>query len=292
MKENIEKNIVTQADIATSLKQLGVKAGMGLMVHSSLGSFGYVEGGAETVIQALMEVLTPEGTLLMPSFNHAKPYLEDGPGFFHPQKTSTDNGKIPDTFWRIPRVYRSLNPTHSFAAWGKNAKRYTEFHHRTLTMGPQSPLGLLYADGGSCLLMGVYYSVNTFHHFVEESTGAPCLGARTEAYPEILPDGRLVEGRTWSWRESRCPLTDGNRYYDIMEARGLHKKAVVGSSTLTLYKLKDCYEVVAEVLRNGRDGFPPCSRCHIKPQKVRWTVPSDWDGEKQCIKSDSASWSY
>jgi aminoglycoside N3'-acetyltransferase len=291
-KENIEKNVVTKIDIVAGLKELGIKAGMGLMVHSSLAGFGYVEGGAETVIHALMEVLTPEGTLLMPSFNHAEPFLEDGSGLFDPQKTPTRNGKIPDTFWRMPGVHRSLNPTHPFAAWGKNAIHYTKFHHRTLTMGPGSPLGLLYKDGGSCLLIGVYYSSNTFHHFVEESTGAPCLGQRTEAYPVILPDGHIVEGRTWGWRENDCPFTDGNRYYDIMESRGLHKKTVVGSSTLTLYKLNDCYEVVAELFRNGRDGYPPCSKCKIRPEKVRWTVPSDWDSEKQCIKPDSEAWSY
>lgn len=293
MKENNEKNIVTKKDIIEGLKKLGIEAGMGLMVHSSLSSFGHVEGGAETVIQALMEVLTPEGTLLMPSFNHADVFHEGEAGFYDPTRTITTNGKIPDTFWRMPGVLRSLNPTHAFAAWGRNARRYTQYHHRTLTMGPGSPLELLYRDGGFCLMIGVYYESNTFHHVVEQCTGAPCLGPREWAFPVILPDGRQVYGRSWAWREAACPLTDECRYEDIMEERGLHKQTTVGKSILTLYRLKDCYEVVEEVLKNGKDGFPPCSLCKIKPEKViKWSVPSDWDNEKQCLKPDSTSWSY
>jgi len=113
---------------------------------------------------------------------------EGGPGYYHPGETPTTDGAIPDAFWRMPGVQRSLDPTHAFAAWGKDSLRYTRFHHRTLTMGPESPLGLLQRDGGYGLLLGVGYYANTFHHVVEMSTAAPCLGRRSEAYPVILPD--------------------------------------------------------------------------------------------------------
>ena len=61
---------VKKQDIVTALKQIGVKRGDILLVHSSLKSFGMdVEGGAETVISALKETLTQEGTLVMPTFS-------------------------------------------------------------------------------------------------------------------------------------------------------------------------------------------------------------------------------
>ncbi|HEY3415866.1 MAG TPA: AAC(3) family N-acetyltransferase, partial [Armatimonadota bacterium] len=140
--------MLTHSHIVAGLRELGLPAGAGVMVHSSLKRFGLVEGGPRAVIEALMEVLTPEGTLLMPTFNHDVPFRPGGPGYFSPIETPTSNGAIPDFFWRMPGVRRSLDPTHPFAAWGKHARRYTEFHHRTLTMGPQSPLGLLHADDG------------------------------------------------------------------------------------------------------------------------------------------------
>ena len=53
--------------IIKDLRQLGVKKGDILMVHSSLSSMGWVAGGPVAVIQALMGVLTKEGTLIMPT---------------------------------------------------------------------------------------------------------------------------------------------------------------------------------------------------------------------------------
>ena len=83
---------VTKAQIISSLKALGFKSGTSLMVHASLKSFGPVEGGAVTVIEALKEIVTPEGTLVMPSFNHGAPFKKGGPGFYHPEQTPTENG--------------------------------------------------------------------------------------------------------------------------------------------------------------------------------------------------------
>lgn len=292
MTGNLSTQSVTKNDIIEGLNRLGISAGMGLMVHSSLKSFGGVEGGAGTVIEALMEVLTDKGTLMMPSFNHGEPFLNGGAGYYSPKDTPTINGIIPDTFWRMSGVYRSMNPTHAFAAWGMNAKRYLEYHHHTLTMGPKSPLGLLCEDGGWCLLIGVDYNRNTMHHVVEMSLSAPCLGQRSEAYTVILPDGRKVEGRTWGWRDGDCPFTDMGLYGRIMRERGLERVTFVGNSKLTFFNMKDCFNVIAEILSNGMDGFPPCSLCQIRPRIVPETVSSDWDSKKQCLRTDSVAWNY
>jgi len=269
---------------------LGLRTGMGVMVHSSLRSFGYVEGGARAIIEALMEVITPEGTLLMPSFNHCVPFEDGGPGFYDPLTTQTINGATPDAFWRMPNVLRSLDPTHPIAAWGQHAQRYTLFHHRTLTMGPQSPLGLLQADGGYGLLLGIDYTYNTFHHVVETTLNSPCLGKRTEVYPVQLPVGRRVLGRTWGWRAGDCPFTDQNRYGALMAERRLQRQELIGTCTATLFKLQDCFGVVAELLRNGGWGFPPCSACPIRPRVVEQTVESDWDEAAQTLREESVAW--
>jgi len=283
---------VSREQIVSGLRRLGLKAGDGVMVHSSLKSFGRVVGGPGAVIEALMQVLTPAGTLLMPSFNHGRPFRKGGEGYFDSLTTPTTNGAIPDTFWRMPGVYRSLSPTHSFAAWGKNARRYTRFHHRTLVMGPDSPLGLLGREGGWGLLIGVGHNVNTYHHVVEVSTGAPCLGRRTVALWIKLPDGRTVEARNWGWRGKGCPINDSARYGQVMQQRGLQRQTRIGVSRLTCFRLKDCYDVIAELLREGLEDLPPCSRCPIRPEQDPRAVGSDWDDEKQCLLPDSPAWGY
>src|SRR5436305_5681484 len=70
-----EKNLpVTRDCLKTDFSNIGIKPGMTLIVHSSLKSIGWVCGREITVVDALMEVLTPEGTLVMPT--HSSDYSD------------------------------------------------------------------------------------------------------------------------------------------------------------------------------------------------------------------------
>lgn len=268
---------VTQEDVKVKLQDFGFRKGDRIMVHSSLSSFGHVVGGAEAIIKALMDVVGEEGTILMPTFNHGAPFSPNRDGIFDPQKTPTINGKIPDTFWRIDGVYRSLNPTHAFAAWGKDAKRYIKDHHLTLTMGEESPLGMIALDGGYQINLGTTHHTTTAKHVAEVINRSPCIGYRTEEYPIRLPDGNIVNHRTWGWRERGCPLTDSGEFIEIeMEKRKLQKKGYIGNALVTYFRLLDLIKTVFDMLDNGYAGFPSCSQCPIRPRVVEETHPSDW----------------
>ena len=290
--KSLSTMIITQPEIELGLRALGVTPGMRLITHSSLRSFGEVVGGAPTVVHALMNVVGPSGTLLFPTFNHGETFGPDFAQPFNPRATRTINGAIPEAFWRMPGVLRSLDPTHAFAAWGADAARYVAGHHRTLTMGAHSPLGLLLADGGSALLLGVDYDRNTFHHVIETMTDAPCLGKRTEAYPVRTADGRVIAARTWSWRNGSCPITDAARYGSLMHVQGLDRRGIIGECHATLFALRDCFDLVSTLLRTGLDEHPPCSRCPIRPRVVDITVESDWDETTGRPRADSVCWTY
>ena len=284
---------VTQNDIIRGLREVGLRAGMAVQVHSSLKSFGRVEGGPGAVVAALMDVLTGDGTLMMPSFNHCRPFAEGEAGYYAPHETPTCNGAIPDAFWRMPGVARSLNPTHAFAAWGRHTVAWTEHHHRTLTTGPDSPLGRLCMAGGFILHIGIGMGGNTLHHVAETCLDVPCLGKRTEAYPVKLPDGRMVTGRSWGWRETPCPITDQRAYQPLAPAHmPSYRTAMVGNSELVLYRARECFDFVTDCLRNGLASLPPCSACPIRPRVDAHTVESDWDTENGCLRPDSEAWTY
>lgn len=279
---------LTGEDILRALHQLGIEPGMRVMVHSSLSSFGTVAGGAATVICALMAAVTPSGTLLMPSFNHGGPFGPQGPGIYDPATTPTSNGAIPETFRQMPGVYRSLNPTHPYAAWGAEAAALLERHHLTLTMGADSPLGLLAKRGGYGLLLGTDYHTNTYKHVVETTLGAPCLGRRTTAWPTRLPDGTVRSLRTWTYRSCPCPISDPDEPAEReMERRGLHRRVLAGSARLTLFRLADFHEVLAGMLRTGYAGHPPCLRCPVRPGISGNPVASDWNDQENCLSGDS-----
>lgn len=59
--------IVLKQDIIKKLKELGLKSGDTVMVHTSLKNMGYVCGGAQAVIEALIETVGEEGTIMMPT---------------------------------------------------------------------------------------------------------------------------------------------------------------------------------------------------------------------------------
>ena len=61
----MHKKLILKQDMLDAFKKLGMQQGMTVMVHSSLSSLGYVCGGAQTVIRALLETVTREGTIVM-----------------------------------------------------------------------------------------------------------------------------------------------------------------------------------------------------------------------------------
>ena len=128
--------------ILNDLKALGIKEGDVLIVHSSLSSMGNVEGGANTVIEALTDALGAEGTLLFPAFTYRE---VNESGCYDHNNTPVCVGTIPETFRKMEGVVRSLHPTHSVAARGKYAVEMTKDHEKSDTpMGEGSPYRKLY----------------------------------------------------------------------------------------------------------------------------------------------------
>jgi aminoglycoside 3-N-acetyltransferase len=103
-------------EVADQLRALGVKKGGVLLVHTSFRAVRPIEGGPLGLIEALCDVLGPDGTLVMPAWSGN----DDEP--LDPASTpaSPDLGVVPDTFWRLPGVIRSNHP-FAFAAAGPQA---------------------------------------------------------------------------------------------------------------------------------------------------------------------------
>ena len=157
------------------LRALGVGPGMTLMVHSALSAIGRVEGGAETVIEALIEALGPEGTLAMPAMSA---------GVFDINETPSNVGTVTEAFRKYPGVTRSMHPSHSACAIGPNADYLLEdsFDQPTC-VGSESPWGRLSRlTEGYILLLGVDQDRSTILHYPEEIVRAPYLSNKTGRY--------------------------------------------------------------------------------------------------------------
>ncbi|MFZ2641788.1 MAG: AAC(3) family N-acetyltransferase, partial [Verrucomicrobiia bacterium] len=186
---------VTRADIVSCLRAMGVGSGGLVQVHSSLSSFGFVEGGAETVVDALLELVGPDGTVMMPTFNHGAEYV------FDVRTSPSYNGTITDALRRRPQAVRSIHATHAYAAIGPLAAELCAGHLEAGTFGMESPLGKLAQRGGWVLLLGVGMNRCTAAHLGERKAGAHCIGWDQE--PRRIRDpqtGAVIPAKADVWR--------------------------------------------------------------------------------------------
>ena len=160
---------VTQTDIVNGLRAMALNEGDLVLVHSSLSAFGYVAGGADAVIDALLDVIGPTGTLVMPSHNDVAEHDAAG---YDPRTTPVRKniGRIPDTFWRRPGVRRGKHPPrHPWAAQGPRGEALVALSENR-PIGSQHYAGILNAIadlGGYILLLGCMHTSSTSVHTAE-----------------------------------------------------------------------------------------------------------------------------
>lgn len=159
---------LTRADIIQGLKALGLQAGDKVLVHSSLVALGKVDGGPETVIDALLDTVGPEGLVVVPTFACKAP--------FDRRSSSTALGAIAEALWKRKEAIRSLHPTHSVAAIGKGAAELVKDHEKQPTAYAEgTPYVKIARSGGKILLMGVDQDRNTTLHAAEAIAGVPYM---------------------------------------------------------------------------------------------------------------------
>jgi aminoglycoside 3-N-acetyltransferase len=253
------KSRVTRADIVAGLRAMGIAEGWLLQVHSSLSALGYVEGGAETVVDALLEVVGPDGTLMVPTFNHGAAEIYD------PRETPSTNGAVTEALRRRPEAYRSLHPTHPYAAIGRDAEELMAGHLEVETFDQASPLGKLAGRGGYVLLLGVGMRANTAAHIGETMARVHCIGFNWDPRKVRLEDGRIIPAWGVVWREGPC-LIEWDPLETRMRGRGLIRDGRIGDGQLHLMKAQDVIDITYEMTQEL------CPRCATMPRG--WTAAS------------------
>ncbi|MFA4855168.1 MAG: AAC(3) family N-acetyltransferase [archaeon] len=163
----LTKKIVTKEMFLKGLEELGIKKGDAVEVHSSLSSFGFVEGGAKTVIESILEQVGEEGTVLMPTF-HGFNLHDIQP--FDAEKSKSVVGTITECFRKFDGVERSLHPTHSVAVCGKHAKYLIKDTLESKTpFDEHSPFYKLLSLDAKIVCLGVDIDTISFYHAVEDS---------------------------------------------------------------------------------------------------------------------------
>jgi aminoglycoside 3-N-acetyltransferase len=173
---------------------LGVRAGSVLLVHASMSSLGWVVGGPVAVAQALVDALSPEGTLVVPTHtpDNSDPsgwrnppvpvewwpvIRAHMPGFDPVLTPSRWMGRVSEVVRSWPGARRSTHPHVSFAALGPRAEEITAGHALDEMLGERSPLARVYDLDGDVLLLGVGHDSNTSLHLAEYRVARPLRAA-------------------------------------------------------------------------------------------------------------------
>ena len=197
---------------------MGVSEGDVLLVHSSYKSLGKLQGGAETFLKVLTDILGSQGTLVFPALSFDKVNRENP--CFDKNTTFGCVGYLAEYFrTQFPDVVRSVHATHSCCAWGKYSREITQNHIKDITpVGENSPFSLIPKYKGKILMLGCGLRCNTSMHGVEETAEPPYCMDRTGTVKYILIDGdKVVEQQAY---RHNFALDDGRHYiqrYDRIE---------------------------------------------------------------------------
>ena len=179
---------VDRRRIARDLRELGLRAGDTVLVHSALSRIGNVEGGAAAVVDALQDALGPRGTLAVPTFPFRGTMLAHvlSDPEFDVDETPSRVGAITEEVHLRPAALRSLEPTHPVAALGPLAEFLVEDHVNAEgpcdTHSPLYRLAQIHSmHGGAArvLLLGVDFRSCTLLHTAEEVARVPFIDFET-----------------------------------------------------------------------------------------------------------------
>ena len=242
------------------LQQLGITKGDALMVHASLKSMGWIAGGAQAVVEALMETVTEAGTLIMPAQsadnsdpvywmeppvpeNWHQPIRDHLPAFDVHLSGLRGMGKIAECFHRHPLTIRSPHPSHSFMAWGSKAADWMSEQPIEDSFGKNSPLAKMMQEKVKIILIGVGFDSCTALHyaeFVQKSRSTSPQGAA------ILLDGKRV------WQTYDCVDMDSDRFPEIAKAfPGNVSEGKLGQAEIRLVDMKPLVEFGIDWLREN-----------------------------------------
>lgn len=261
----MERKMVLKTDIVEALKDVGVRAGQTIMVHTSLGSLGFVCGGAQVLIEALLDCVGENGTIMMPAQSWKNLDPEAGVHWEEPREwwqTIRDNwpaydkeitptntmGAVAEMFRKWPGALRSGHPARSVSAKGRYAKYLTENHDLSNIFGDGSPIGKLYELDGYVLLIGVGYDKNTSLHLADVRAEYPGKHVSTE-HSAMMIDGKR------EWVAYDTLYVDGEDFEKIgaaFEAEKKPSRVSLGNTSICLMRQRDLVDFAVEWIKENR----------------------------------------
>jgi aminoglycoside N3'-acetyltransferase len=195
---------ISSEKILEDLKNIGIEKGDILFLHSSLKSIGYVIGGSDAVVGAILKAIGHTGTLIVPTYSMKGTMFNtclDEDFIFDPRTDTKGLSAIPNSVLKCDNVEISIHPTHCVSAIGKDAKFITEAHHKAeSTFGKDSPWERFMRLNGKLFGLGVSMGPITFYHVLQD------LEPDKYPLPVRMKKTYLLKCRNWKGEVIEVPV--------------------------------------------------------------------------------------
>jgi len=256
---------LTKEALQQQLSEIGIVAGDTLLVHSSLSKIGFVEGGPQAVIDALLAAVGDSGHVLMPNSPNAGYQLEyiRQLDVFDVANSPSALGIITELFRQHPKALRSVSATEPVSCIGPNAIDFVNEHFGEETpYTSKSPFYKVAAAGGKILYIGVTLAnAGTSLHLLEDAVEQfkfpvyypELFSVKVKlTYGEVKTVQTKVHNPEWSAKR-RC-----DELIPLFEQKGAFKKVMIGNAPTLLVDAQQMLEVmISEYEQRGVTMYTP-----------------------------------
>jgi aminoglycoside 3-N-acetyltransferase len=252
--------------LAKDLRGMGIRKGDVLMVHSSLKSIGWVEGGPDSVIDAILSVIGKEdGVLFVPTLTAtfaASRWSELSKYAWDAKETPSRVGIITETLRRRPGAYRSDHPTHSLAALGRNAAELVKGHGgNASTFDKHGPYGKYVRMNATILFIGTGMGCNTTLHVSEDWAELPYMDQNSKARVKKNGDDVLVPLRMSPNGHRSFYTSDANSpAVQLFYRLGMVREAKLGDAKVQIITARDVLNTMMKTYHGGEPAFLLCQK--------------------------------
>ena len=246
-------------ELLGALRELGVRPGDALMLHSAFSPQHGFRGSVNELIDTFVEAVGPQGHLLMVSLpyrNAALDWLQSGRRF-DVRKTPSMMGLVSESFRRRPGVQRSLHPTHPILVLGPQAERFIAAHPDfPYPCGPGTPFDELARADGRVVFLNVPIDMFTFFHYLEHMVSPTLPFALYTDTPFDAPvidaagQPRIV--RTYAFAREAIQRRRPERLYEALRAGGLVASKRIGATQLLALRVQDAIACTRTLQAQGR----------------------------------------
>ena len=247
---------LTQDEIMNGLEKVGLKKGMIVYVHSSMSSFGYVNGGPNSVISPILNIIGNEGIIVVPTFTHRT-------DIFDIETTKSWTGAISESLRLKKGSFRSVHPTHSVTAFGLLAKEIIKGHEKSKSpFDEKSPFHKLAVRGSYILMLGT--ENNSMIHYVQNKVNFPNLFLKKDQEFKYKVNNKIkiIKTKIHHPNGSIKYIYDGKPCSDVkflvnmyrdekFEEKGYMKTIKIGSAVCRLINTQNFIRTSTKYLENN-----------------------------------------